>query len=565
MSEQTFEIGLVGAGAISAGAYTGGVIDFMVQALDEWYDAKTRKQSVPPHDVKLSVFSGASAGAITAALATGYLASDQPSITTEKEGSDRKGQNKLFDSWVDGIDISSLLQKRDLAKKDSLVTSLLDSSVLTEIANRGLDVKPRTSRRLYVADDFDLLLTVTNLRGVPYAFKLLGGNTSKYDMSLHADYVHFQISDLKVESLRDRYQMSWKEFDERLASPIKEKLKLSALASGAFPIGLAPRNLSHTIKEKDDWYGAREWQVPTPHSSDPHKCVTPRTIPAGWETLKPEGFDYNFQCVDGGVMNNEPFELARRILAGTSKNNDREGVAAKKAMLLIDPFPSVSLFDPGYAAAPDLLKTAIALFGALKNQARFKPEELVLAADEDVYSRFMIAPSRDGKRHAIACGALGGFGGFLKRAFRSHDYFLGRRNAQKFFRDHFVLPERNTLFDKWNEDLRESYCVKDGTNVPQKDNGQRLLPIIPLVGKAKDQCYEPEWPHYTSEDLDRLIEQVASRTEVVKDRLVDQYFKSNWAPIRLIARWILGRKQNDVVEFVRQKVASELRKMELMR
>lgn len=62
MSE-TFEIGLVGAGAISAGAYTGGVIDFMVQALDEWYKAKTNGQPVPPHDVRLSVFSGASAGA----------------------------------------------------------------------------------------------------------------------------------------------------------------------------------------------------------------------------------------------------------------------------------------------------------------------------------------------------------------------------------------------------------------------------------------------------------------------------------------------------------------------
>ena len=40
MTERSFEIGLVGAGAISAGAYTGGVIDFMVHALDCWYAAK---------------------------------------------------------------------------------------------------------------------------------------------------------------------------------------------------------------------------------------------------------------------------------------------------------------------------------------------------------------------------------------------------------------------------------------------------------------------------------------------------------------------------------------------
>lgn len=317
---------------------------------------------------------------------------------------------------------------------------------------------------------------------------------------------------------------------------------------------------------KSDWYSAREWQVPTPHSKEPHNCVTPKVIPAAWEGTKPEGFDYKFQCVDGGVINNEPFELARRILAGTARNNDRNGVAAKKAMLLIDPFPSVSLFEPDYAPAPDLLKTAIALFNALKNQARFKPEELLLAADEDVYSRFMIAPSRDGKRNAIACGALGGFGGFLKRDFRAHDYFLGRRNAQKFFRDHFVLPEQNTLFNEWDEDLKKLYCVKDHAKVPQKDNNdQRFLPIIPLVGKAMDRCYEPEWPLYTLEDLERLTAQVAARTDVVKDRLIDQYFQNNWPPVRFFARWILGRKQADVVEFIRQKVTSELRKMELMR
>ena len=80
-----------------------------------------------------------------------------------------------------------------------------------------------------------------------------------------------------------------------------------------------------------------------------------------------------------------------------------------------------------------------------------------------------------------------------------------------------------------------------------------------------DRCYEPEWPLYTLEDLERLTAQVAARTDVVKDRLIDQYFQNNWPPVRFFARWILGRKQADVVEFIRQKVTSELRKMELMR
>lgn len=40
MSEPRFEIGLTMAGAISAGAYTPGVIEFLTEALDAWDAAK---------------------------------------------------------------------------------------------------------------------------------------------------------------------------------------------------------------------------------------------------------------------------------------------------------------------------------------------------------------------------------------------------------------------------------------------------------------------------------------------------------------------------------------------
>jgi hypothetical protein len=38
--DKTFDIGLVLAGAISAGAYSAGVVDFLIEALDAWEDAK---------------------------------------------------------------------------------------------------------------------------------------------------------------------------------------------------------------------------------------------------------------------------------------------------------------------------------------------------------------------------------------------------------------------------------------------------------------------------------------------------------------------------------------------
>ncbi|MFN4091104.1 MAG: hypothetical protein ACK4QW_18945, partial [Alphaproteobacteria bacterium] len=70
-----FHIGLCMAGAISAGAYTAGVVDFLVQALDEWEKARRETpDAVPLHRVVVPVVTGASAGGITGALALAALA-----------------------------------------------------------------------------------------------------------------------------------------------------------------------------------------------------------------------------------------------------------------------------------------------------------------------------------------------------------------------------------------------------------------------------------------------------------------------------------------------------------
>ena len=60
---RTFEIGLVMAGSISAGAYTAGVIDFLVQALDQWEQAKGGPDpDCPRHNVGSRSWRGPRAG-----------------------------------------------------------------------------------------------------------------------------------------------------------------------------------------------------------------------------------------------------------------------------------------------------------------------------------------------------------------------------------------------------------------------------------------------------------------------------------------------------------------------
>ena len=75
-----FLIGINMAGAVSAGAYTAGVLDFLIEALDAWYATKGAASRggppVPMHEVSIEVFSGASAGGMCAAIASVMVQGD---------------------------------------------------------------------------------------------------------------------------------------------------------------------------------------------------------------------------------------------------------------------------------------------------------------------------------------------------------------------------------------------------------------------------------------------------------------------------------------------------------
>src|SRR3954453_18357537 len=92
-NKNVYEIGLAMAGAISAGAYSAGVVDFLFQALHDWELAKRDDpDNVPNHSVCIRTAAGGSAGSITAALAgrgeqTAVLGIDDPSPRVEAQRS----------------------------------------------------------------------------------------------------------------------------------------------------------------------------------------------------------------------------------------------------------------------------------------------------------------------------------------------------------------------------------------------------------------------------------------------------------------------------------------------
>jgi hypothetical protein len=96
-----FKLGINMAGAISDGAYSAGVLDFLTEALDAWEDAKSRGENVLRHDVSIEAFSGASASGRCAAISAILL---QDKFDHVSDTSKTRTSNRFYESWVNMID-----------------------------------------------------------------------------------------------------------------------------------------------------------------------------------------------------------------------------------------------------------------------------------------------------------------------------------------------------------------------------------------------------------------------------------------------------------------------------
>jgi hypothetical protein len=304
------------------------------------------------------------------------------------------------------------------------------------------------------------------------------------------------------------------------------------------------------------------------------------TIPPNWPKIVQaaklaaqagQTFLYDFLCVDGGVMNNEPLDLARYYLIGPAANEPKDGNNVTHAVLLVLPFPNAAPFEVEYPADSNLIGDLVSTFSSLIDQARFNPQEILSALNPEIYSRFLIVPRRgflpDGslQPNTIACGSLEGFGGFLSRKFREHDYQLGRRNCQRFLKDYFALPSqgdgRNKLFDDWTDRARERFKLAptDANDVPH-------LPIIPLLGKAAEPIPEPQWPKMTQAEFRALRPKIANRLDRVVKALIAQNVEgTGWGRLArggLEAAW--WAKKNSAVDYVMNAIQQDLTQRSLL-
>jgi Patatin-like phospholipase len=567
---KTFELGVALAGAISAGAYTAGVLDFLFQALSEW--EANREPSVEAHRVVIKVIAGASAGAITGALSIvalsrGLAPQEIPSDflfypdTYEDHQRWKCVLPALYQTWVELPRMVPCGDKRGFLGLDDLITntklgtadlrSLFNAAILDDIKRAAIEPlnteaaqQPNTHSWPFIAKDLHIYMTISNLRGIP--FKVAFGRSS-YGMQTMGDRIHYVVADL---GSADTARNKWLDNDTSVPISVKtlptskgqslgewDVYGTSAIASGAFPIGLASRNLSRPWAD----YLKRRYPLNIP----PDVTIAP-DFPAH---LIDEGKSFVFESVDGGLVNNDPFDYAQYALFG-GPVEPASGDTVQKAIVMVAPFPESPAFPPEGTPSPTVTAIVRALFPALVNQSRFRASELGPALNERDFSRFLIAPLRrrprasgaettykPAERFAIACGLLGGFGGFIDEEFRAHDFQLGRRNCQQFLKTSFLVGPNNAV-------------------VGHKD-GAGLQPVIPLLGSAKNPVRLPQWPQIDGPKFDELCRKITVRLDSVVPALINAQTQSKRLRIALRIGWRLFVRR-PTLSFLRSTILGDL-------
>lgn len=503
--KDTFRAGICMAGAVSAGAYTAGVMDYLIEALERWDKAKKLGiPGVPSHKFVIEVLGGASAGGMTAAItAAGIQENFIPVTQNNVEDSTITSSNPFFNSWVNLketndkdmmdllLDTDDIIGNPDNSKSE--VRSGFNSKFIESVASELLGKKINNPySRSYFAEDLEVFTTLTNLRGMLYEvkFKTASGDRTHH-MRMHRDYAFFRMDKTSNGLANGRIPIY---FDDKGGINI-DILKKAAMGTGAFPIGLESRDLTRkkgyiesnkylnlklsrmhhatgttvstgiaTAIVTDVTDGANDVittakdtisvTTATENSAGATTIITTNTIEY---TLIHEE-DFLSLNVDGGVINNEPYEITEQLLI--DRNNpdnpgtiERSGAKFDTTVIMIDPFPDTPENLEQYIPKKAWKHVVPKLILSMRNQLMMKDEIIKRAYFPDDYTRFLIMPERyakavkDGEiieekqKNPIACGALGGFSGFFSKAFRRHDYFLGRRNCQRFLQYYFNVPE----------------------------------------------------------------------------------------------------------------------------
>lgn len=542
---KVFHLGLSMAGAVSAGAYTAGFVDYLLEALNAWEEMKQTNinyptSEIPNHEVIIDAIGGASAGGMVSMITTLTFYSGK--IKPVKKVTNTKTGNILYDSWVflnddeslyDGSNSGKTTFEKMLAIDDLTnitgATSLLNSKPIDKIAETIFETLPDNASinnfPNYISKKLRVLLTLTSLRPLDYKIKLSNikskfiDSTPGHRISNHDIVTHFKV-DYNPKTDKDKFLPFRPLKPELDANSNQELLIKSTKATGAFPVGLAPRFFDDDLSLK---YVQTDLKRRKDFNASMDVEYDANTNPF-----------FEFTAVDGGAINNEPFDEVLRCLIENHGQPDEEN--PKYGTLLIDPFPN---FDDRYIGKqPNYDKTSILdvigdLIPTILNQARNKRSDTYSTSLFKVMSfprKYELGNLKKVIQYPLATGGIGGFGGFFDIEFRKHDFFLGRKNAKNFLRGIFFLEcnsnDKNNLFYGISNEAIDKFG--------KKVDSKLYMPIIPDINlldpndDGNPSKYEiQEMPKFNTSVFKKLKKPISIRVKTILKNELDNRL-SGW-------------------------------------
>ncbi len=431
-----------------------------------------------------------------------------------------------------------MLYTDDFENSEEGIPSLLNSKPIDRIADKVFnELVPQEQKRKrpnYISEDLRVLVTLCSLRGVPFELQFENMTSSNFPHSPgHRMNEHMIIAHFKMKYNETNDKDIYLKFDP-YDKDSQELLKLCTKATGAFPIGLAPRH----FKDKLTTEYIRNCILRNLEISEKDKSAI---------DIKIDDKYFDFTDIDGGTINNEPYSEVVQVLEEVSPNYDPK--LPMFGTIMVDPFPnfynqdeakpvedvfSKSLFQKNFW---DVIPKAYSTF---REQVRVKHS----GSFYKDYFRLLVFPvkwEQNGvlKNHPpIACASLGGFGGFLDIEFRKHDFFLGRNNARNFLRAFFMLEydENNLhpLFENLSNEAFKIFKRKPIKNNPKK---KIYFPIIPDLNYISDKeaghtspfLYTiDEFPKLKKGYFDSIKPNLKNRVNKILTHEINKRFDKKW-------------------------------------
>ncbi len=305
----TTRLSLILSGAVSLGAYEGGVVAQLAYALARWNEARPE---APPRAV-IDVIAGASAGAMTGAMLAHHLMTgDDP----------REFVSRVRESWCG----ASTTLPEMLRPRSGDEHSFLSSRLIDDVAEKFFQPREGDPARVRQAEVV-FTCTLTSLEAIPYQFQMLTRRRLKpMPAWTRRDWATFSVlrgdqpgAPPPVWELPTGCRAGQPE-SRRVDWP---RLVSFGLASGAFPVAFQPIAISRLTTD----------------------YPKPLRDTRGWVRLR---------YMDGGVLDNMPFKRASEALGSLHER----GPMGQRLYLLLEVEPyryradRLPVEDAGPDAAP---------------------------------------------------------------------------------------------------------------------------------------------------------------------------------------------------------------------